>query len=55
MVADIDEVEDSEQLRKKIEDLEKVIEEKNIENIKQKEVFCWLISPPSSPLFPPYI
>ena len=36
--ADIDEVEDGEELKQKIEDLEKVIAEKNIENVKLKEV-----------------
>ena len=39
MAADIDEVEDGQELRQKIEDLEKVIEEKNIENVKLKEVW----------------
>ena len=37
--ADVDEVEDGEELRQKIEDLERVIEEKNIENVKLKEVW----------------
>ena len=37
--ANIDEVEDGEELRQKIEDLERVIEEKNIENVKLKEVW----------------
>ena len=36
--ADVDEVEDGEELRQKIDDLEKVIAEKNIENGKLKEV-----------------
>ena len=36
--ADIDEVGDGEELKQKIEDLEKVIAEKNIENVKLKEV-----------------
>ena len=38
MAADIDEVGDGEELKQKIEDLEKVIAEKNIENVKLKEV-----------------
>ena len=38
VAADIDEVGDGEELKQKIEDLEKVIAEKNIENVKLKEV-----------------